>query len=89
MTLNTGSANYLFSSRLFAIDCTITADRLEAGWVYTDGYLAPVVTLEDGYGFAVDVAIPKDLQTLQQPATFSYANEPVEFYLAHAAPKPN
>jgi hypothetical protein len=43
----------------------------------------PVETLTDGHGFEVRVAIPEDIQALQQPSTFSFVNEPVEFYLAH------
>ena len=78
----TGSVKYLSSSRLHCIDCQVVGGRLEAGWVYSDGYLMPVETLTDGHGFEVRVAIPDDLQTLQQPATFSFINEPVEFYLA-------
>lgn len=79
----TGSVKYLSSSRLHCIDCQVVGGRLEAGWVYSDGYLMPVETLTDGHGFEVKVAIPEDIQALQQPSTFSFANEPVEFYLAH------
>jgi hypothetical protein len=80
--LVTGSVKYLSSSRLHCIDCQVVGGRLEAGWVYSDGYLMPVETLTDGHGFEVRVTIPDDLQPLQQPATFSFINEPVEFYLA-------
>lgn len=89
MTSVSLSAKYLCSSRLHCVDCVIAGDRLEAGWVYSDGYLAPVETLDDGYGNTVAIEIPEDIQALTQPTTFSYANEPVEFWRAGHAPKPD
>lgn len=80
MTLSTGCVNYLSSSRFHAVDCVVKHDRLEAGWVYTDGYLQPVENLS-GEGFEVSIVIPPDIQKLQTPTTFSFANEPVEWML--------
>lgn len=83
MTLSTGSANYLSSSRFHAVDCTVKHDRLEAGWVYTDGHLKPVETLS-GDGFEINIIIPPDIQKLETPTTFSFADEPVEWMLNNA-----
>ena len=87
MTLNIGSDkfDYLFSSRLHCADCFINRDtrRLEAGWVYTDGHLAPVEVLFTECGkLSVNVEIPIDLQLMEMPGTFFYPDEPVEFFLA-------
>lgn len=86
MTLSTGSVNYLSSSRFHAVDCVVKHDRLEAGWVYIDGYLSPIETLS-GEGFEISIVIPPDIQQLQTPSTFSFIDEPVEWMLSHA-PKP-
>jgi len=85
MTSSTGSVNLtvLSSSRFHAVDCAIKADRLEAGWVYIDGYLSAVETLK-GDGIEVSIVIPPDIQAIQNPTTFSFADEPVEWMLSHA-----
>lgn len=83
MILNTGSVNYLSSSRFHAVDCVIKHDRLEAGWVYVDGYLQPVETLS-GDGIEISIVIPLDIQQLQTPTTFSFSDEPVEWMLNNA-----
>jgi len=87
-TLNIGSDrfDYLCSSRLHCIDCFINRDtnRLEAGWVYTDGLLQPVETLNSECSLlSVDIEIPEDLQLMDVPGSFYFSDEPVEFFLAN------
>ena len=88
MILNIGSDrfDYLCSSRLHCFDCFINRDtnRLEAGWVYTDGLLQPVETLNSECRLlSVDIEIPEDLQLMDVPGSFYFPDEPVEFFLAN------
>lgn len=86
--LNIGSDRFdcLCSSRLYCVDCFINRDtnRLEAGWVYTDGLLQPKESLMSECGLlSIDIEIPTDLQLMEMPSTFYFSDEPVEFFLAN------
>lgn len=79
MGLNSGSVriDYLCSSRLHCVDCTINGNRLEAGYIYSDGMLKPIEVLE-GEGLSIRVQIPLDLQQMRMPADWYLANEDME-----------
>lgn len=71
--------DYLASNVLHLVDCIVTDNKVEAGWVYLDGGAASIESLTDGE-VSIQIKIHPKIQSIRNQTEFFLATEPIEFY---------
>ena len=79
MTSSIGFDSRVISgSRFHAVDCRVADGYLKAGWVYIDGHLS-VTEVVRWDQFEAVIEIPPDIQRIENPTTFSYPDDTVDW----------